>query len=162
MWLFSEGFPGIPINIGTVFVWGGNGKVYFFKGGQYWRFDPDRKPHVRPGSYPREVSEWGLPNGLEAALQWDNGQTYFFKDGQYWRFNDRLFAVDRATPPFPRDSGQWWFGCPRVSALAAAAEQGPAAPVALSPGDGGDQTSDGGVVSSLQEAGNEDLDVSGD
>jgi hypothetical protein len=121
---------------------------------------------VRPGSYPREVSEWGLPSGIDAALQWDNGQTYFFKDGQYWRFNDRLFAVDRASPPFPRNAGQWWFGCPRTGSLAAAAEQGQVAAVDLRPGGGevgGGQAEDGhGGGGDLREAGNEDLDAASD
>jgi hypothetical protein len=155
----SEGFPGIPANLDVAFVWGGNGKVYFFKDGQYWRFDPDRKPHVRPGSYPRDVAEWGLPSGLEAALQWDNGQTYFFKDGVYWRFNDRLFAVDRAKPPFPRNTGQWWFGCPRVSPLA-----GGAAAVELTADGikGERRAAAAAALDSGRDAGNEDLDASSD
>ena len=28
----SEGFPGIPSDVDTAFVWGGNNKIYFFKG----------------------------------------------------------------------------------------------------------------------------------
>ena len=27
----SQGFTGIPNNIDSAFVWGGNGKIYFFK-----------------------------------------------------------------------------------------------------------------------------------
>ena len=29
----SEGFAGVPANIDTAFVWSGNGKIFFFKGG---------------------------------------------------------------------------------------------------------------------------------
>ena len=53
----------------------------------------------------------GVPSGADAALQ--NGKTYFFKSGNYWRMNDDTGAVDRSNPPFPRDAGQWWFGCPK-------------------------------------------------
>jgi len=28
----SAGFPGVPDNFDTAFVWSGNGKIYFFKG----------------------------------------------------------------------------------------------------------------------------------
>ena len=68
-------------------------------------------------SHQEVTSEWGVPQDLEAALQWDNGKTYFFKGGGYWRFNDRRFAVDRAKPPFPRNTAEWWLGCPRVQQL---------------------------------------------
>ena len=116
--LISEGFPGIPSSVDTAFVWGGNNKIYFFKENRYWKFDPQRKPHVRSDVYPKEITEeWGLPGDMEGALQWDNGKTYFFKGESYWRFNDRRFAVDRGTPAFPRSSGEWWFGCPRVQSL---------------------------------------------
>ena len=30
--LISEGFPGIPNDVDTAFVWSGNQKLYFFKG----------------------------------------------------------------------------------------------------------------------------------
>ncbi len=46
----SEGFAGIPSDINTAFVWSGNGKIYFFKGDKYWRFDPNRDPPVGPGN----------------------------------------------------------------------------------------------------------------
>lgn len=71
----------------------GNGKIYFFKDSQYWRFDPDQSPPVK-SSYPRPSTNWdGLPPTLDAALLYKNGFTYFFKDNQYWRFNDRRFSV---------------------------------------------------------------------
>ena len=109
----SEGFPGIPANPDAAFVWGGNGKIYFFRGSEYWKFDPSSQPHVRSDQYPKSVSLWGLPDRIQAALQWDNGRTYFFKAGDYWRFDDRKFAIDRGDPPFPRSATQWWFGCPK-------------------------------------------------
>jgi len=107
----SEGFPGIPNNIDSVFVWGGNGKIYFTKGDKFWKFDPDRKPHVSKRTYPKFLSLWGLPDNIEGAFQWTNRLTYFFKDGKYWRYDDVNFRVADASPRYPRDAGQWWFGC---------------------------------------------------
>eukprot|EP00088_Acartia_fossae_P048168 TRINITY_DN5249_c0_g1_i2.p1 TRINITY_DN5249_c0_g1~~TRINITY_DN5249_c0_g1_i2.p1 ORF type:complete len:568 (-),score=109.75 TRINITY_DN5249_c0_g1_i2:168-1871(-) len=112
------GFPGIPGNLDTAFVWSGNGKIYFTKGNDYWKFDPTKNPFVQPGKYPRGLQLWSLPANLDGALQWNNGKTYFFKDGRYWRFNDLRFNVDRGSPRFPRKTGEWWFGCPRSSAIA--------------------------------------------
>ena len=109
------GFPGISDNIDVAFVWGGNNKIYFFKGTKYWKFDPVKTPHVRTDRYPRNITSWDLPDDLEGAFQWTNGKTYFFKEGQYWRFNDRLFTVDFASPAFPRPSTEWWFGCPPLT-----------------------------------------------
>ena len=93
-------------------VWAVNKKIYFFKGSEYWKFDPDKKPPVDK-SYPRPVSNWdGIPNRLDAALQYKNGKTYFFKDGKYYRFDDKNFKLDQeANPGFPREAGFWWFGC---------------------------------------------------
>lgn len=112
----SDGFQGIPNSIDAAFVWSGNGKIYFFKGmhhfanicfeivknnatyikfagDQFYRFDPAAKPPVK-SNYPKSVSNWaGVPESLDAALQYTNGYTYFFKAGQYYRFNDRTFAV---------------------------------------------------------------------
>lgn len=89
----SEGFTGIPDHLDAAMVWGGNGKIYFYKGSKFWRFDPLKRPPVK-SSYPKPISNWeGLPNSLDAALQYTNGYTYFFKGDKYYRFNDRTFAV---------------------------------------------------------------------
>ena len=92
----SEGFAGVPSSVDTALVWSGNGKIYFFKGSKYWRFDPNQKPPIK-STYPKDISNWeGLPDAnLDAAFQYSNGYTYFFKDGNYWRFNDRSFKVNR-------------------------------------------------------------------
>ena len=72
---------------------------------------------MRSDKYPKSISEWGLPGDIDGALQWSNGKTYFFRQGQYWRFNDRRFSIDRSSNPFPRQTGPWWFGCPRSRPL---------------------------------------------
>ena len=35
----SKGFAGIPNFIDAAFVWSGNGLIYFFKNGDYYRYD---------------------------------------------------------------------------------------------------------------------------
>jgi len=109
---FSKGFSGVPSNVDAAMVWPVNKKIYFFKGSQYWKFDPDKSPPVDI-SYPRPISNWeGIPNNVDSAMQYSNGKTYFFKDGRYYRFDDEKFTLDEdANPPFPRETGFWWFGC---------------------------------------------------
>ena len=107
----SKGFDGIPNDLDAAFVWSGNDKIYFFKGSNYWKFDPEARPPVEEG-YPRPVANWeGVPDHVDDALQYENGYTYFFKQGKYYRFDDMRFKVDKGDPPFPRSAGQWWFGC---------------------------------------------------
>ena len=108
----SEGFAGIPSNVDAAFVWPVNNKIYFFKNSLYWKFDPDSSPSV-DSSYPRPISNWdGIPSKVESVMQYSNGKTYFFKTGQYYRFDDIALTVDEdADPPYPRDTGYWWFGC---------------------------------------------------
>ena len=110
--LIREGFADIPDNVDAAFVWPVNNKIYFFKGSQYWKFDPDQSPPM-DSSYPKPISNWdGVPNNIDSAMQYSNGKTYFFKGGKYYRFDDNLLAVDTgADPPYPRDTGYWWFGC---------------------------------------------------
>ena len=92
--LMSEGFRGIPFNVDAVFRWTGNGKIYFFKGDQYWKFDPSRGSEPVSSSYPQPVSNWGnLPGNLDAAVTYSNGRSYFFKKGYYYRFDDARFQV---------------------------------------------------------------------
>ena len=38
----SKGFAGIPNFIDAAFVWSGNGLIYFFKNGDYYRYDHEK------------------------------------------------------------------------------------------------------------------------
>lgn len=88
----TEGFTGIPDHIDAATVWTGNGKIYFYKGTKFWRFDPASKPPVR-SNYPKVIKNWqGVPDHVNAAVTY-KGYTYFFKDNAYYRFNDRTFSV---------------------------------------------------------------------
>lgn len=65
------------------------GKVYFFKGSQYWRYDLKKKDYGEV-DYPKPLSAWRLPRefelGIDACLTgWGEfkGKSYFFKNGWY-------------------------------------------------------------------------------
>ena len=93
-------------------VWPVNKKIYFFKGDQYWKFDPEKSPSVE-SSYPRPITNWeGIPSNLDSAMLYSNGKTYFFKEEKYFRFDNQRGTVDEsADPKYPRDIGLWWLGC---------------------------------------------------
>ena len=84
----------MPDNLDASFTWS-NGKIYFLKGSQYWRFseigDLDR-------GYPKDLSTGfkGIPNNVDAALVWSrNKKIYFFKGSQYWKLDPER------NPPVP-------------------------------------------------------------
>ncbi|GLH16441.1 Uncharacterized protein GBIM_20710, partial [Gryllus bimaculatus] len=80
--------------------------VYVFAGAEFWQYDRSRNSYT-----PRALAQWkGVPAGLDAAF-FHGGYTYFFKAGLYYRFDDVAFKVDDGSPPFPRSSAAWWFGC---------------------------------------------------
>jgi hypothetical protein len=89
----------------------GNGKLCFFKNGQYLRYDiaADRADQ----GYPKRIDEQTWPgliwtDGIDAAVNLGNGKLYFFKNGQYLRYD---IAADRADPGYPkRVDEQTWPG----------------------------------------------------
>merc|ERR1712013_639851 len=54
----AQDWPGLPSNLDAGFTWAKTKAIYFFKGGNYWKFDPERKPHVREDIYPKKISSW--------------------------------------------------------------------------------------------------------
>jgi hypothetical protein len=68
------------------------GKIYFFKGDQYIRYDLEKD--ATDDGYPQPISSWHLPGGLssgvDAALNGEasfKGKLYFFKGDQYVRYD---------------------------------------------------------------------------
>lgn len=90
----------------------GNGKVYFFKGNQYLRYDI-AADKVDPG-YPLPIAgnwsgftEAGFDTGVNAAINWGNGKVYFFKGNQYLRYD---IASDKVDPGYPLSIAGHWPG----------------------------------------------------
>nr|XP_002125302.1 matrix metalloproteinase-24 [Ciona intestinalis] len=106
----SSRYGNVPSFIDAAFEWSGNGKIYFIKGEQYWRYNPSRR--TVDSGYPKPLSVWrGLPKHIDSAMQW-NGKTYFFENGQYYRFDDNRIQVASSTKyPYPRRADEWWLGC---------------------------------------------------
>lgn len=86
------------------------GKVYFFQGAQYWRYD--LKKDYGEVDYPRPLSKWKLPRvfdlGLDACLSGRGkyeGKAYFFRDQWYvsydWK-SDRVGEL-RSVTKWDRD-----------------------------------------------------------
>jgi Hemopexin len=85
-----------------------NGKIYFFDGSQYYRYDIAGEV-VDPG-FPQPIAaNWrGLPtSGLQGAIAWPNGKAYFFRDDQYYRYD---IAADAVDPGFPLPIATNWKG----------------------------------------------------
>lgn len=100
--------------------WGSNGKLYFFKGDQFIRFDmptnqmdgsssaPIHSP-ANPNNWPG-LNQDGFDRDLDAALNWGDGKLYFFKGDKFIRFD---VATNKAEGiPTPIDSAGNWNGLP--------------------------------------------------
>jgi len=77
--------------------WKGSGKLYFFKGSLFWRYDVSKKRLDR--NYPRHIRLWrGIPSNIDAVFQWRNKALYFFKGEKFYRFDSRRIEVVRNYP----------------------------------------------------------------
>ena len=96
------------VGMDAAFVWGANGLTYFFKGNKYWRYNDEEK-RVGDG-YPKNIkAAWiGIPDNLDAAMQWKNGKSFFFKGLDYYRLDDLDFQVN---PNYPKKISREWLGC---------------------------------------------------
>ena len=111
----SDGFPGVPNDISSAFFLGGN--IYFTKGDDLWKYDTVKDRVSR--NYPKSLTKlWkGIPDNIpniEATIRLTNFQFYLFKNGEYFLMEntgDDEFRVVKASPSFPRNAGEWWFGC---------------------------------------------------
>jgi hypothetical protein len=77
------------------------GKVYFFKGTQYWRYDVTKD--YGEVDYPQPLSAWKLPGvftqGIDACLAGEGpfkGKSYFFRDNWYVSYD---WKTERAGEP---------------------------------------------------------------
>ncbi|XP_049646645.1 stromelysin-3 [Suncus etruscus] len=104
--LSDLGLPESPIH--AALVWGTEkNKIYFFRGGDYWRFHLNTR-HV-DSPEPRRVTDWrGVPAEIDAAFQDANGYAYFLRGRLYWKFDP---VKVKALEGFPRFVGPDFFNC---------------------------------------------------
>jgi len=110
----SGPWPGLfASGIDAAFCWR-NGKVYFFSGDRYSRYDA-RLDRV-DDNYPKSIGDnWGgvraagFDSGIDAALHWGNGQVYWFKGDKYIRLANSAtgWAIDG---DYPKQIGPNWPG----------------------------------------------------
>jgi hemopexin len=114
----AEEFGGAPITHWSglsaspkPFVWWGFNKAYAFSGANYVRYEAGNPTlgiaeGVEPG-YPVPIAgNWpGLPDNLDAAVNWGTGKLYFFKGADYYRYDMTADAVDAGYPK--SISGNW-------------------------------------------------------
>jgi hypothetical protein len=97
----------IPGRKGVV-VWP-DGKIYFFHGAQYTRYDiaNDRVDNGYPANIAPNWPNWpaSWTDGIDAGLDWGNGKVYLFRDSQYVRYD---IAANRVDPGYPLPiAGNW-------------------------------------------------------
>lgn len=75
-----------------------SGKIYFFRGSEYLRYDISLD-RVDP-TYPKPIAgNWpGVPNNLDAVLYQGGEKAYFFKDNTYYRYDLTIDNVDHSGP----------------------------------------------------------------
>lgn len=102
-----------------------NGKAYFFRGGDYVRFDWGTDA-ADPG-YPKRLSAWQQPgsfsSGVTGAVRGTGpyqGKGYFFRGKQYTRHD---WASDKPDPGYPRSIVQGWSGVHEMIAFGLAKVQ---------------------------------------
>ena len=89
----------------------GFGKIYFFYGDEYVRYDVT-KDAVDPDYLPPNPAfkiggHWNMPwtDQIDAAVNWGNGKAYFFRGPEYLRYDITLDSMDDGYPK-PID-GNW-------------------------------------------------------
>src|SRR5262245_15524731 len=99
----ADAFPGLPAGFGrdpdTVLYWPPNGKLYFFKGARYLRYNLDQR---EPEGEDEIAKQWrGLSfTDIDASLVGARGKAYFFKGDEYITYsvvakNDRALHTPR-------------------------------------------------------------------
>jgi len=128
----ADKWGGVPDDVDAVFQ-RDNGKIYFFKGGEYYRVTDkylfDLTADSVDAGYPQAISaKWtGVPDDVDAAFQrTTTAHIYFFKGSEYYRVTDKyIFADDPTTVPdtvdtgYPKDVATNWVGLPATGIDAA-------------------------------------------
>jgi len=85
------------------------GKAYFFKGGEYARYD--WKSDSGDAGFPQPLSAWGLPGdfgtGIAACLNGEGpfeGKAFFFKNDSYVRYD---WTTERIDAGYPQPLSTW-------------------------------------------------------
>lgn len=94
-------WPGMPFRRIDAAVSWGDGKAYFFAGGQYVRYDI-HSDEADPG-YPKPIQgNWyGVTfDQIDAAVAFGNGKIYFFRGDQYIRYDMRNLTADAGYPKY--------------------------------------------------------------
>ena len=104
---------GMWTDIDAAVNWG-NGRIYFFKGDEYLRYDI-AKDCIDNG-YPQKIGKgWGntfFSSDIDSAVNWGNGKVYFFSGEKYLRFDIESDRVDSGYPQLINESN--WPGLPSL------------------------------------------------
>lgn len=104
-------WPGLRTTRPDAAVHWGFGKVYFFYGKEYLRYDVGKDavdPEYLPPNDPFTIAgNWNIPwtDGVDAAFNWGNGKIYFFRGTEYLRYD---ITADRTDENYPKPiAGNW-------------------------------------------------------
>jgi hypothetical protein len=93
--------------VDSVVLWP-NGKIYFFSGDQYFRYDIANE--AVDADYPLPIQDhWKGLGGVQfqGALAWPNGKAYFFSRERFYTFD---IGLDRVEPPGSLPTKLTWQG----------------------------------------------------
>lgn len=103
--------PAFAAGIDAAVNWG-DGRVFFFKGARYVRYDI-ATDSVDISLYPRAISDgWSdfpadFAAGVDAVVNWGNGSAYFFKGSRYLNYDVGASKVRPGYPLPVTEPGKW-------------------------------------------------------
>lgn len=101
--VIADNWTGLPDRTPDAALWWGVGKIYFFYGDEYLRYDvvADKvdPEYLPPNPRPKIEPNWGgLPANLDAIVNWGSGKLYAFKGPSYFRYDITMERVDDGYP----------------------------------------------------------------